>query len=130
MVSPLKVDQWRVWLQGHPDQVAAQPVLKGLKEGFRIDFQYVTNNWRPASPNMLSADTNLQVVSDYLQEEVEAGRIIGPLKQGSVVGLQISSFGVIPKGYTPLKWRLIVDLSSPQGSSVNDGIPKEACSVT
>ena len=67
-----------MWLQGHPDQVAAQHVLKGLKEGFRIGFQYATNNWRLASSNMLSADTNPQVVSDYLQEE--AGRIIGPLK--------------------------------------------------
>ena len=119
-----------MWLQGHPDQVAAQHVLKGLKEGFRIGFQYATNSWRPASSNMLSADTHPQVVSDYLQEEVEAGRIIGPLKQGSVVELQINPFGVIPKGHTPGKWRLIVDLSSPQGSSINDGILIEACSVT
>ena len=119
-----------MWLQGHPDQVAAQHVLKGLKEGFRIGFQCVTNSWRPASSNVLSSDTNPQVVSDYLQEEVEAGKIIGPLKQGSVVGLQISPFGVISKGHTLGKWRLIVDLLSPQGSSVNDGIPKEACSVT
>ena len=35
----------------------------------------------------------------------------------------ISPFGVIPKGHTPGKWRLIVDLSSPKGGSVNDGIP-------
>ena len=119
-----------MWLQGHPDQLAAQHVLKGLKEGFRIGLQYVTNNWRPASSNMLLADTNLQVVSDYLQEDVEAGRIIGPLKQGSVMGLQISPFGVIPKGHTPGKWRLIVELLSPQGSSVDDGIPREACPVT
>ena len=88
------------------------------------------NKCKPAGLNMLSADINPQVVSDYLQEEVKADRIIGSLKQGSVVGMQTSLFGVIPKGHTPGKWRLIVDLSNPQGSSVNDGIPKEACSVT
>ena len=33
-----------------------------------------------------------------------------------------SSFGVIPKKGQPGKWRLIVDLSSPWGASVNDGI--------
>ena len=36
--------------------------------------------------------------------------------------LQISSFGVIPKKGQPGKWRRIVDLSSPWGASVNDGI--------
>ena len=36
--------------------------------------------------------------------------------------LHISSFGVIPRKGQPGKWRLIVDLSSPGGASVNDGI--------
>jgi len=39
--------------------------------------------------------------------------------------LHISSFGVIPKRDQPGKWQLIVDLSSPGGSSVNDGINTE-----
>ena len=36
--------------------------------------------------------------------------------------LHVSSFGVIPKKGQPGKWRLIEDLSSPGGLSVNDGI--------
>jgi len=39
-----------------------------------------------------------------------------------------SKFGVIPKG-TPGKWRLIVDLSAPEGSSVNDGVDTSICSL-
>ena len=35
----------------------------------------------------------------------------------------------MPKGYQPGQWRLIVDLSSPKGASVNDGIEPEVCSV-
>ena len=38
--------------------------------------------------------------------------------------LHISRFGVISKNNQPGKWRLILDLSSPEGQSVNDGIPK------
>ena len=33
-----------------------------------------------------------------------------------------SSIGLIPKPHQPGKWRLIVDLSSPAGHSVNDSI--------
>ena len=37
--------------------------------------------------------------------------------------------GVIPKSSQPGKWRLIVDLMSPQGASVNDGIEADLCSL-
>ena len=48
----------------------------------------------------------------------------------SVDGLHISPFGVIPKGHQTGKWRLIVDLSSPHGESVNYGIDKELCTLS
>ena len=44
--------------------------------------------------------------------------------------VHISAFGVIPKQNKPGKWRLIVDLSAPEGFSVNDGIQKDLCSLT
>ena len=40
-----------------------------------------------------------------------------------------SRFGIIPKS-TPGKWRLIVDLSSPEGRSVNDGVAQDRCSLS
>ena len=55
---------------------------------------------------MLSADTNHQVVTDYLQE-VEAGRIICLLRQDSMVEVQVSFFGVILKCHIPGKWRMV-----------------------
>jgi hypothetical protein len=48
----------------------------------------------------------------------------------SGVTAQVSSFGVIPKRHQPGKWQLILDLSSPQGRSVNDGISRDLCSFT
>ena len=44
--------------------------------------------------------------------------------------VHVSRFGVIPKGSQPGKWRLIVDLSDPDGRSVNDGISGEGCSLS
>ena len=43
--------------------------------------------------------------------------------------LQISPIGVIPKRNRPNNWRLIVDLSSPDGQSVNDGLDRAQCSI-
>ena len=37
---------------------------------------------------------------------------------------------VIPKHHQPNKWRLIIDLSYPNGHSVNNGIPKHICSLS
>ena len=41
----------------------------------------------------------------------------------------MSRFGVIPKHNQMDSWRLIVDLSHPPGFSINDGIPKDLCSL-
>ena len=58
------------------------------------------------------------------------GRVIGPVSPDRAPGgTQLSPFGVIPKFSQPGKWRLIVDLSSPHGRSVNDGIEANLCSL-
>ena len=44
-------------------------------------------------------------------------------------GIHISPLGVIPKKNKPGKYRLIVDLSSPAGFSINDGISHELSSI-
>ena len=43
--------------------------------------------------------------------------------------IQTSPFEVIPKSGVPGKLQLIVDLSSPEGKSVNDGIEPELCTL-
>ena len=44
--------------------------------------------------------------------------------------VQINRFGVIPKHHQANKWCLIVDLSHPEGFSINDGIPSHLCSLS
>ena len=60
------------------------------------------------------------MVEQYLQEELAANRIV-PVQDSDAGLIHCSPFGVIPKRNRPNKLRLIVDLSSPEGNSVNDG---------
>ena len=121
VVSPLNVAQFRRDLAGHPNQQAVSYVLDGLQHGFRLGFR-PTRRLRVAEKNKPSAFQNPTVIDDYLANEVSRCRVAGPFPLLPLPNLQISSFGVIPKKGQPGKWCLIVDLSSPRGSNVNDGI--------
>ena len=124
-VSPLHPEEFARELSSHPDQQRVAYVLQGLRHGFKLGFQSPLQ-LKPASRNKQSAILHANVIDDYLANEVMLGRVAGPFPSPPLPNLQISSFGVIPKRGQPGKWRLIVDLSSPEGSSVNDGIdPQE-----
>ena len=79
---------------------------------------------------MGSAYEHQEVVTDYLIHECAVAYVLGPFDLTPVPELHISSFGVIPKCNQPGKWRLIIDLSSPEGYSVNDGIDAGVCSLS
>ena len=63
---------------------------------------------------MPSALEQPQVVRDYLAKECSEGRVLGPLPPATLPQVHTSRFGVIPKGTTG-SWRLILDMSSPEG---------------
>ena len=130
VATPLQASVWEVLLQDHPDKAFTHYICKGIQEGFRIGFQR-SNPLRSATANMPSAAAHPEVVSRYIDNELVLGRMLGPFPSDwAPPGLQISRFGVIPKGQEPGKWRLITDLSSPHGYSVNDGIEGAICSLT
>lgn len=126
--SPLVVEKWAALLDTHPDKDFVTYILQGISKGFRIGYDY-TRKSKGATSNLLSASQNPEVVTRYIQEEVALGRMLGPLEPELAARVHTSPFGVIPKGQTG-KWRLIVDLSSPAGTSVNDGIDPSSCSLT
>jgi len=103
-------------------------VLQGIKEGFNLGFD-ASVSLKAAKKNKPSAYQHAAVIDAYLGNEVKLGRVAGPFDSSPIHPLQISSFGVIPKKGQPGKWRLIIDLSSPSGHSVNDGIDAEAWSL-
>ena len=78
---------------------------------------------------MPSADEHPEVVSAYIEKEREHGRLVKVDQAGSPP-IHTSPFGVIPKRGGSNRWSLILDLSSPHGHSVNDGIEKELASLT
>ena len=128
VVSPLNVLQFTLDLAEHPDRQAVNYVLEGLEHGFRLGFQ-PARRLRVAKRNKPSAFQNPHVIDDYLANEVARSRVAGPFPSIPLPNLHVSSFGVIPKKGQPAKWRLIVDLSSPRGSSVNDGIDPDEFSM-
>ena len=83
-----------------------------------------------AIKNMHSANTHPQPIDKYVQEELKAGRMIRLEEAEAATAVHVSRFGVIPKPHQKGKWRLITDLSSLKGSSVNDGVSPTLCSVS
>ena len=114
------IEEWEKSVTGHPDKEFCVYVLQGMAEGVRVGFQY-TQSCTPARSNVKSAFEHPVVIDDYLRRERDAGDVIGPVDSKSLPPIQISHFGVILKSQ-PAKWCLIVDLSHPAGSSVDDGI--------
>ena len=127
--TPLQEEEWRVRLQKHPDSRLKDYVLRGIREGFRVGYDYRKHRCRSVKDNLRSALEHPDIVCKYIAEECAEGRLLGPFSPDSLPSVQVSRFGVIPKS-TPGKWRLILDLSSPEGQSVNDGIDPELCSLS
>ena len=126
--TPLDWREWDKALAAHPDQRFREYIVRGIREGFRVGFDY-GRSCSGAARNMASARTHAHVVREYLAEECPKGRVLGPVDPGQLPMLQTSRFGVIPKS-TPGKWRLIVNLSAPEGASVNDGINERVSSLS
>lgn len=127
-ISPLNCARFQTELKNHPDKQWVHFVLQGVREGFKLGFN-PSLQLKPTNKNKVSARQHAKVIDSYLDNEVRRGRVAGPFDSPPIVPLQISSFGVIPKKGQPGKWRLIFDLSSPLGHSVNDGIDSESCSL-
>lgn len=104
-------------------------MISGLTNGFRLGFDPSAVSLQSAAHNMPSASLQPSVIDQYLLTECEKGRVAGPFLISPIPNLPASRFGVIPKKHQLGKWRLILDLSSPSGHSVNDGILKEPFSV-
>ena len=130
ITTPLRWQEWDRALENHPDQRFRTYIVDGIKNGFRVGYNYEEVNQLCSSPaNMASAMQHPEVIREYLAKECSEGRVLGPLDPTQFPYVHTSRFGAIPKGSTG-KWRLIVDLSSPEGRSVNDGIEKALSSLS
>ena len=126
ITTPLHIETWTAALANHPDAQFRHYIITGLTQGFRIGFNRACP-LRSTYHNMPSAGKQASVVENYPAKERAAGHLIGPLATPS---LHVNRFGVIPKGHSPGKWRLITELSHPPGGSVNDGVNPQHCSLS
>ena len=130
ITSPFQLKSWQTLLKSHPDTQFADYILSGIQSGFRVGFSYDRCNLKARKRNMLSASQNSAVVNAYISKELEQGRMVHIPDPSVLPWFHTCPFGVIPKKHKPGKWRLIADLSAPEGHSVNDFICKELCSLS
>ena len=110
-----------------PPPQFVQHILQGIREGFRIGLDSPPPCTSLAR-NAPSSQENCAVVDAYLKEQIAKGYIAGPFSPRDCSAVLTSSMAVIPKK-TPGKWRVIVNLSRPDGRSVNDHLRRESTHV-
>ena len=128
--TPLILANWAKLLDNHPEKSFVQLILGGIQYGFRVGFSYTQQTLKGKPRNLLSTQDHPAVVDAYISKELALGRIVHIPDPGILPWFHCSPIGIIPKKHKPDKWRLIVDLSAPDGHSVNDGIEKALCSLT
>ena len=99
----------------------------GLTNGFHIGFDHRCR-LRCNGRNHPSATEHPLIVQQHIEVERARGSLVGPLPPFLAATVHLSPLGLVPKPHSD-KWRLIVNLSSPEGYSVNDGICPDLTSV-
>ena len=119
--ASLNLEVWREKLKGYSDLV----VCDLLEYGFPLDFDRRRTVSCSAGRNHKGARDYPQFIDKYFEKERKANRVAGPFLINPLsVDLAVSPINTVPKDSADER-RVIVDLSWPAGSSVNDGISKD-----
>lgn len=120
---PLRADAWERLLTGYvpDDPCYTAPVLvAGIRNGSYVRFEG-DRTLTPRIKNHPAAVAHSADTAALILQEVRLGRMLGPFDPHNLPlqHVRLSPLNIVPKKES---WRLINDLSSPRGSSVNDGI--------
>lgn len=102
-------------------------LVKGFSHGFKLGYVGMPTS-DPGVKNLSSCKMNKQAVDEHLKKEIGLGRIVGPFEKIPFSSFQLSPVGLVPKKSG--KFRMIINLSAPEGHSINDGIPDHAAAVS
>ena len=109
-----------LYLRGHPQPHIVNYVLTGLRYGFDIGFN---GTLTPVHrKNNKSARDNPTQITQAIAKELTRGHTAGPFPYPPFPISHISPLGAAPKDDG--SYRLVLDLSQPEGQSINDGIDK------
>ena len=124
VLSKLKINKWRAYLTDYDDKV----ICDFLQYGWPINYTSVHEPHVPVR-NHSSSLQHKTAVDDYLSTELAQVTTQGPFNSDvKLFQLPIHSvplMTVLKKGSKD-KRRVVLDFSYPQGSSINDSIPKES----
>ena len=126
--TPLKLAAWQKKLQNHSDKDYCKCILKGIEKGFCLGVDE-SASFTSSTQNMLLAKQSAAVIQSIETKKFLKGIFLVHLV-ATAPAVHINCFGVIPKKHQPGKWRMITDLSFPEGHSINDAIDSEACSLS
>ena len=101
-------------------------LVSGFPYGFMIHYNGPTSS--SFGHNHTSFQANEHTAKKKLQSKIDSGRMVGPFDEPRFPNFHVSPLGLIPKRDSS-DFRLILNLSYPKGSSINDYIPKEYLSV-
>ena len=76
--TPIKTSKLAQWINGY-DRDLAMFLCQGFQRGFKVGF--VGTPLSKYVHNLKSTDEHPQVVQDYIDKELQAGRIEGPFLQ-------------------------------------------------
>ena len=123
--TPIHIPRLTKALEHHPDRKAVNFVINGLTNGFSIGCK--TSVTQSSPKNLKSATSNPKLVTAAFNKELSKGHISGPFSQPPLKDLHCSPVGMRQKPDGSA--RIILDLSQPEGNSVNSGIDKSEYSV-
>lgn len=125
VTTPVKVDVLESLLTGHPNKTLVRFIVSGFRYGFKLGFQ--DNELKSCINNNKSSIEYETKVDEAILKELNRGHTVGPFASPPFK-LHCSPLGAAPKKDGTV--RVVLDLSSPHGHSVNDGITKEDYSVS
>ena len=116
----VNIENLELYLRGHPQPLVVNYILTGLRTGFDLGYN------GPLLPvhrrNNKSARDQHKAVSEAIAKELKRGHTAGPFPNPPFPVNHISPLGTAPKDDGT--YRLVLDLSQPEGLSVNERIDK------
>ena len=123
--TPIDVSLLEAELSAHPDKMWCSQLLHNLTHGATIGYQ--GPRYTRITPNLASASLHPDIITAELERECSKGHVAGPFPTPPLSNLQCSGVGVVPKKNG--SWRMIMHLSAPTSTSINDYINKEDYSL-